>query len=72
MVYYTFLNIIKIGVIIVGQAKKDLAKKEFNNAQQRKAIESKGYKYCVECDLPFKSLYGSIVCDECFKAKTGS
>ncbi|WP_165773198.1 hypothetical protein [Bacillus mycoides] len=56
----------------MGQAKKDLAKKEFNEAQQRKAIESKGYKYCVECDLPFKSPYGSIVCDECFKAKTGS
>jgi hypothetical protein len=60
-------------VIIVGQEKKDLEKKEFKEAQQRKkSIESKGYKYCVECDLPFKSLYGSIVCDECFKAKTGS
>ncbi|WP_179876930.1 hypothetical protein [Bacillus cereus] len=56
----------------MGQAKKDLANKEFNEAQQRKAIEGKGYKYCVECDLPFNSLYGSIICDDCFKAKTSS
>jgi hypothetical protein len=55
----------------MGQAKKELEEKEAREARKLKHLtEKKGYTICVECRIPFKSPYGSIICDRCWEEKT--
>jgi predicted HNH restriction endonuclease len=54
----------------MGQAKKELERREHNEAIKRKILKDKGYSFCEICDQEFTSKHGSLLCDECWEHKT--